>query len=86
MVHWRVGFSSSLVIGTMGNIWSIPHESGRLWKSEKLQKYFSGSIRAALRSSSGGCFMERVMSRTSRATLQNSFSICARVRRSRSPG
>ena len=85
MVARRSGRSPNRCKGTTGKTWSMAHESGSDWKSEKLQKYFSGSILVTARSSSGACFMFETMSLTSRATLQNSFSTSARVRRSISP-
>ena len=51
MVAKRSGRSLSRPSGTTGNTWSIAHESGSDWNSEKLQKYFSGSIFATERSS-----------------------------------
>jgi len=43
-------------MGMIGNTWSMAHESLRLWKSEKLQKYLSASSLSIFISSSGTCF------------------------------
>ena len=69
----------------MGKIWSIAQESGKDWKSEKLQKYLSGNIFAIFFNSSGACFVASAISYTSRATDQKSRSTCARVRKSIRP-
>ena len=75
IVAVRSGRSSSRLMGMMGNSWSIDHESGSDWKSEKLQKYLSGNSFEILRNSSGACFMSEAISFTSRATDQKSCSI-----------
>ena len=80
-----VGFSSSLDIGIMGNIWSIAQESVSDWNSEKLQKYLSGIILVMVFISSGGCFIDAAISAASLAIDQNSFSIMALDRMSNSP-
>ena len=55
-VALRVGRSLSRWMGMIGNTWSMAHESLRLWKSEKLQKYLSASSLSIFISSSGTCF------------------------------
>ena len=39
------GFSRSRWIGRIGKSWSIAHESGTDWKTEKLTTYLSASSR-----------------------------------------
>ena len=63
----------------MGNNWSIPQQSGRLWKSEKLQKYLSARSLSSPLNSSGICFIPRVSPLISWQTLQYIASISARV-------
>ena len=71
-------------MGIMGNTWSMAHESGSDWNSEKLAKYLSGIIFAIFRNSSGACFIDDAISPTSRAIDQNSFDLgaCAQVEHS----
>ena len=59
--------------------------SGRLWKSEKLQKYLSASSLSSPRSSSGMCFMCFARLLISWHTLQYMASISALVLRSTMP-
>ena len=69
----------------MGNSWSIAHESGSDWKSEKLQKYLSASSLSRFMSSSGVCLRCFARMFISWHTLQYMLSISARVLRSTSP-
>ena len=85
MVALRVGRSVSRCMGMMGNIWSMAHESLRLWKSEKLQKYLSARSLSMFMSSSGMCFRFFARALISWHTLQYIASISARVFRSTMP-
>ena len=52
----RRGSSLSRWIGSTGNTWSIAHESGIDWNTEKLQKYLSARFFRRVLISSGKYF------------------------------